>query len=371
MKLIKYLKGEKLSPTLELKFKNVLLAENSRRLFVLVICVALIESLLFISVAIGLIESNAQAFILQLVIVIICIFLLITLYFLKKYKKYVILSVISVFAYMFCLVMACVFSALGHTEGHVTYAAFFVGLLIVSIIFIKKLSTSILFYFMALISLSIYATLTFPVNVQLITEIINAAMFVILLCIGTVLNYNRNKKMFLQEERIKDANTKLKLLSITDELTGLYNRRRVYEELEREIDSAQRYQKPLSIILLDIDNFKSINDDCGHNVGDAVLKEFAHILKQKLRTTDIIGRWGGEEFIIVCTNTCTSTAFILADRLCKVIENYKFVTTYNVTFSAGVSQFKLGEKPLDMIGRADEALYSAKTDGRNCVKEIS
>ncbi len=371
MKFFDFLKGEKLAPKLDSKFRSTLIAENSKRLFCLLVSIAILESLILLSELAGLVKFSIQIYILQLLIIFLSLLSSAALYFFKKYLKLNALSVFITVMHAACLIMSFVFSASMQTASHISYSAFFIGTLIVLIVFIRKPYLSIPFFALTLISLSLYVLFTYPVSTQMITEIINAGMFITLISIGSILVYNRHKKLFLQEERIKDINEKLRLLSITDELTGLYNRRRLYEEFDREIVSSERYKKSLSIILIDIDNFKSINDRYGHNIGDLVLKQFADILKSKLRSTDIIGRWGGEEFIVVCTNTSIPAVTILAKRLCKTIEEYDFDHIDNITFSAGVSQFRLGEKPTDMIDRADKALYSAKTSGRNCVKEIT
>lgn len=157
-------------------------------------------------------------------------------------------------------------------------------------------------------------------------------------------------------------------ISITDKLTQLYNRRKIEEVLTLEYSKAKRYESVFSIIFIDIDHFKSINDIYGHNSGDEVLVQLAAILKENSRNTDFVGRWGGEEFIILCTQTKSVGAYNLAEILRNIVENSKFHIKSQVTISSGVAQYDGTESTLDMISRVDKALYRAKELGRNRVE---
>ncbi len=119
--------------------------------------------------------------------------------------------------------------------------------------------------------------------------------------------------------------------------------------------------------MLDIDFFKKINDNYGHNIGDYVLLEFAQLIGSHLRNADVFGRWGGEEFIIICPYTNAASALALAERLCKVTGNFNIKGVGSITFSAGISQLRNNEKPKEMIIRADNSLYHSKKNGRNRV----
>lgn len=157
-------------------------------------------------------------------------------------------------------------------------------------------------------------------------------------------------------------------LSITDPLTGLYNRLKLDELFEANLHNAQRHETPFSIILLDIDKFKNVNDTFGHQAGDGVLKEFAALLKENLRTEDILGRWGGEEFLILIPNSDLNGAAVLAEKLRLLIHNHSFATIGHKTSSFGVSTHHYGDDEKSMVSRADEALYRAKQNGRNRVE---
>ncbi|TNE77281.1 MAG: diguanylate cyclase [Gammaproteobacteria bacterium] len=157
------------------------------------------------------------------------------------------------------------------------------------------------------------------------------------------------------------------LLSITDALTGLYNRNKLDELLLKECKLVNRGSPVFSVILLDIDHFKHINDDHGHLVGDQVLKVFAGSLKCNVRATDSVGRWGGEEFMIICANTSLLGAEKLAEMLRNTIERARFPDGIHATSSFGVAEYFPGESIDSLIKRADEGLYWAKNNGRNCV----
>ncbi|ADR34622.1 diguanylate cyclase with PAS/PAC sensor [Sulfuricurvum kujiense DSM 16994] len=156
-------------------------------------------------------------------------------------------------------------------------------------------------------------------------------------------------------------------LAITDRLTGLYNRLKLDEVLNYEIAQTSRYDTPLSIIIIDVDHFKNVNDTYGHQTGDMVLKEVAQILRSCSRKSDTSGRWGGEEFLIILPNTNLTGALEAAEKIRTAIENYPFSVVGQKTASLGVSEFLANENEDSFIERADQALYRAKSGGRNQV----
>jgi len=167
--------------------------------------------------------------------------------------------------------------------------------------------------------------------------------------------------------KLQRLNRELERLSITDRLTGLYNRMRLDECFDREIRRSQRYPQPFSIILLDIDHFKLINDTHGHQTGDQVLVAVASRLRENLRQTDVIGRWGGEEFMILCPETDVDGATTLAENLRQHLAETPMPPAGLVTASFGIASYAPGDQPQDMVSRADRALYAAKRSGRNRV----
>jgi diguanylate cyclase (GGDEF)-like protein len=160
----------------------------------------------------------------------------------------------------------------------------------------------------------------------------------------------------------------LEKASITDSLTSLFNRRRLEEAFAHELDRAQRYGKPVSLIIADVDHFKSINDTHGHQIGDEVLKLIADLLRNGVRAVDLVGRWGGEEFLVICPDTDLEGALGLAEKLRGAVEAGPFPAGTTITSSFGAAQYGEGESFKDTVGRADKALYRAKINGRNRVE---
>ena len=187
----------------------------------------------------------------------------------------------------------------------------------------------------------------------------------------------RGKKLQISNDilsrEIKDRKKKqkeLEILATTDSLTELYNRRKFNEVLNYEIKKIKRHSIDLSIIFCDIDKFKNINDTYGHDIGDQVLKSFASILKSSLRESDVIARWGGEEFIILITNETPQSTIDIVEKVRKEIESYKFTKIDTITASFGISYLKENDTEDDILIRADKALYDAKSKGRNCTEVI-
>ncbi len=178
-------------------------------------------------------------------------------------------------------------------------------------------------------------------------------------------------KLHKNHEELALAKDKLNQLYVVDQLTQLYNRIKIDEIMDIELIRTKRYGSIFSIILIDIDHFKLVNDTYGHIVGDSVLKEFASILKANVRDSDCVGRWGGEEFIIVCIETDTNGAVLVAEKLRDEIEKFNFTTVGNKTASFGVSSSGKNIDETIILDNADKALYKAKNSGRNQVISYS
>jgi len=160
----------------------------------------------------------------------------------------------------------------------------------------------------------------------------------------------------------------MKHRTTTDPLTGAWNRSRIAEAIHYEAARFIRYGHPASLIFIDLDHFKRINDTYGHLAGDSVLVEFCLLAQTVMRSTDMLGRWGGEEFIMVLPNTSGSGARFVAERLREEVEAHSFPAAGKVTASFGVAVYRRDESMEDWIGRADKAVYRAKDRGRNCVE---
>lgn len=195
--------------------------------------------------------------------------------------------------------------------------------------------------------------------------------------VAHVIEYIRDitghKKAEMERKRLIDS---LGYLSTTDSLTAVLNRRALVERLECEISRARRYYSPLSVILLDIDGFKEVNDTQGHAVGDRVLTVVSDTLKGSLRKTDVLGRYGGDEFMVVLPATALEGAEGFAERIRRSVETARLAlpgaSPFKVTLSLGVTVF--GEQDGDadsLIRRADRALYASKHSGRNRVSVLT
>lgn len=168
-------------------------------------------------------------------------------------------------------------------------------------------------------------------------------------------------KIFLQ-------NRELQVVSTTDRLTGLSNRRKLDEALTKEMERCARYVQPLSVVMMDIDHFKQVNDVHGHPVGDRVLVAVAQRLHQAMRKIDVIGRWGGEEFLVICPNTVLEGAVAMAENLRQLVQSLAISGVGCITSSFGVVQLEANDAAERLIVRADAALYRAKALGRNRVE---
>ena len=177
-------------------------------------------------------------------------------------------------------------------------------------------------------------------------------------------------KLFRQKSMLEKVNYSLKEESIMDELTGQYNRRHILYELEKEIERARRYKHTLAGIMIDVDDFKKYNDKYGHLFGDTILKEITAVFDHCIRTIDVLGRYGGDEFIILLPEANPDTAKVVAERIRKAVNEHSFMfkkKTLKVTVSIGIHYFEdlsnMDKK--DFIEKIDQALYLAKTAGKN------
>lgn len=164
------------------------------------------------------------------------------------------------------------------------------------------------------------------------------------------------------------AAERMKRLAETDELTGLRNRRRIEALLHTEIERCQRYGSSLSVVIFDIDDFKVFNDAHGHDFGDFVLREVAQVVGRHLRTSDELGRWGGEEFLILAAETPAERAYEVTEKLRRVLAEHDFGTAGRVCASFGIATLDPTDSGTTLVGRADAALYRAKTQGKNRVE---
>jgi diguanylate cyclase (GGDEF)-like protein len=189
-------------------------------------------------------------------------------------------------------------------------------------------------------------------------------------CASTGLYGSSMREALLKRgNELKKAHARIEELAQVDELTGLLNRRYIMRSLNEEMARAQRVGAPCSVAIIDLDYFKRINDQFGHPVGDEVLRTFAITLAANIRAIDRLGRYGGEEFLLILPDTAKDEALRTLDRLRSIVSELDWTTFsgMNVTISAGVSEARLQDSADDILGRADVALYRAKDAGRNRV----
>lgn len=187
-----------------------------------------------------------------------------------------------------------------------------------------------------------------------------------------VVNEETSWQLESRNRELDELNQQLNTIAIHDKLTGLYNRHFIVEQLEMQHDLFQRYGSPCSLVLLDIDHFKQVNDIHGHAVGDNALVAFSRCIAKALRHGDIFARYGGEEFMLVLPVTYLEAALQFSDRIRSMVASKPLLEQplpLSITASFGVAQLKPGESVEDWISRADQALYKAKAGGRNCVME--
>jgi len=173
--------------------------------------------------------------------------------------------------------------------------------------------------------------------------------------------------LYAYQNKIERKNLALSRLINIDHLTKVNNRKSIETILRKEFNRAKRYNHPLSLIMIDIDDFKKINDTYGHNAGDKVLKEFAKIVSSTIRESDHLGRWGGEEFILVATETTLEDAVHLAEKIREQVARFSFLSSEKVSCSIGIAQLEDQENADLFVSHADLAMYEAKNDGKDKV----
>ena len=171
-----------------------------------------------------------------------------------------------------------------------------------------------------------------------------------------------------QVATLRAQSVALERLATTDTLTGACNRRKFNELILVEIERARRHGHPLSLLILDIDLFKRVNDTCGHEAGDEVLVAIAHLVRAGIRAADCLARWGGEEFVVLAPHVALEGMEVLAERLRAAVGSQEHPSAGTVTASFGVTEYRHGESPDEVFARADQALFRAKEGGRNRVE---
>jgi diguanylate cyclase (GGDEF)-like protein len=184
-------------------------------------------------------------------------------------------------------------------------------------------------------------------------------------CVLYMQNYTR-----LQETQAGLVSQKMQRMAVHDGLTGLWNHTFMEQMIGDAINRSKRSRTPLSVLMIDVDYFKQVNDTYGHNTGDQVLKELISVLKTHKRSTDYLGRWGGDELVMLLTDTNLAGAANLAEKLRRLVEEHAFPRCKQLTISLGASEYQEGDSPLAIVERADAAMYQAKRGGRNRAESL-
>jgi len=183
-------------------------------------------------------------------------------------------------------------------------------------------------------------------------------------------NTDLEQKVTLRTTLLREANSRLEALATTDPLTGLPNHRALVDLIDKEIERSRRYERPCSLLFLDLDHFKALNDTCGHSAGDQALQEFGTVLQTALRQIDTVGRWGGEEFVVLLPEMDTEMALIVGERLRSTVAEHLFQAGGGLylTCSAGAATYPSDtQHRSELLEAADRAMYAAKQLGRNQV----
>lgn len=239
--------------------------------------------------------------------------------------------------------------------------------------------TAVLILFLLLLAVRLFSLVLHPLGENLFQKDnpVNPLFILLLHFLAMALIFSFilmiNKRLSLELARYVGEKEKLvdelERLATTDKLTGIYNRAKLDSFIDSEQNRLLRYHHHFSVILIDIDNFKQVNDTLGHLAGDHILQELARLLKRNIRETDILGRWGGEEFLIICPETTANNTCAVARKLRNLVAQHEFTTVGEMTISLGVASTSNYDGKENIIRRADSALYQAKGLGRNRVEQ--
>lgn len=180
-------------------------------------------------------------------------------------------------------------------------------------------------------------------------------------------NKTLEDRVVQRTQELKEATDQLEELARTDTLTDIHNRYSIMKILDAEVDRAKRYANPLTLLMYDVDHFKRVNDTHGHRAGDSILYNLTQVVKNSLRDIDIVGRYGGEEFLVIMPSTLLSDAIEVAQRVCETVSNHKFNQIEQLTISVGLVELGRDETMDMLFTRADRLLYRSKDSGRNRV----
>ncbi len=351
------------------------------RLRFLLIAVVLIEVpfLLYVE-RVRLIEQAHDlvfiSYILHSVLTFVCLALLVTLFMLRDHDidKAPFLKRVPLHAVFLILIIASVIALFDQvTHGHVTIFTIYMlsfGLLI----YVKPYHH--LYLYGVPFAIFVIGVVAFQEDSDILrTHIINGVIIFIAVLFASSVFYKYAAKDFIYNEMLTEKNKELEVLSTIDPLTGLPNRRHFDKQVIYEASINRRYKHIASLLMVDIDHFKALNDSYGHDAGDFILKELAQVFRKSVRESDTVCRWGGEEFMFLLSHTEVDGAKVLAERLRKLVSATAFAyhgTKLSITISIGIAELSNQKDGFEASYKdADVALYEAKNAGRNCVKIYS
>jgi len=269
-----------------------------------------------------------------------------TLFFIFRYKKF------KFPIYMDTIIMLGATIAVIITTRGEAYGYAFTIVFGITVFTLLKKKHALVFYIVC--SLTTLGLALFIFNSE--TETIYNLFIIVILPGGILYAFNYSQEILIE---------KLAYTSRIDSLTGLWNRKMYYEQLQSEISNSLRNQSPLSIMIADIDHFKKVNDTYGHYTGDEYLRFISNFFLKQIRKGDVIARWGGEEFSFIFPNTTIEDALIIAEKIMSQLNNTIHSKVGKVTISMGITSYIAGEDYNALFKRADEGLYLSKSKGRN------
>jgi diguanylate cyclase (GGDEF)-like protein len=360
----KFLKTVKIDLPTEYKddFFNELNKENQLKLLITSILLIISESIIYYFFRFDI--SDSSPIVLKFLIFNTFSFPILLIFYLKidNFNKVIIRSIQWLYLlgtlYYCC---ALTFAHQGKFESiHVYIMVVFAIAAFVQLTFIE------IFLILASVYLYFYFMLPyFLINLDALTIFrINITLMNFIALIFNRMIYRMRISLFIDKKLIIKKNIQLNNLSMRDSMTSLLNHENIYKKLNDEIERTKKTTYPLTIIMLDIDDFKYINDNYGHIAGDKVIKKVSELLVANFRATDIIGRYGGEEFVIIMPKTSLEDSTSLAERIRLTVENCKFENDIAITVSGGIIEFH-GESAEELIKKVDEKLYKAKKNGKN------
>lgn len=283
-------------------------------------------------------------------------------YRIERFSNYFINFVLSL--YVISLIVFSIILALKiQTQTDLMHMHIMILTGLIAILYFKPWESFLLIFGSGLIMILLLPYFQSNPEVILINQV-NLFIYNIILWMFSLNLYLQNINTFSLEHSLTIKNQELEFLVQTDSMTRLYNHKAILDFLSEEMSRSDRNEQALCILILDIDDFKKINDQFGHQVGDEVLITLSNIIKQSLRTIDRVGRYGGEEFLILLSNTHMNAARLYALRLQSLIREYKLPDGEALTLSGGLTEYK-GETIDALIKEADQLLYRAKNSGKN------